>query len=298
MGKANEGISARWKHLVSSVSIIGPNGQLGSDLVKRFTAAGWEVKPVPHSLIAVEDFKSTVSALEANKADWIINKLEDCEKYSEKAWQVNAFGPLNVARAAKLIGSRCVFISSDYVFSGDQDEGSSYAEEDALSPLNVYGHSKAAGEVATLASDDQNLVVRVASLFGSAGSSGKGGNFIQAILNKAKNGESLKVVNDIRMSPTYTIDAATVIEMALSEGLSGKLHATNIGSVSWYEFARQILDISRIDTDLIPTESDFLKAPIRPKNSVLNVNRAMDLYPLHSDWKSALDRYLYEKKIL
>ncbi len=286
---------------MKSVSIIGPNGQLGSELVKVFTFAGWKVVPIGHSEISVENAESVSAALKRSRTDWVINtaafhKLDECEADSERAWEINTFGPFNVAGAAKLIGARCVYISSDYVFNGNKEIGSAYSEGAPVSPVNSYGHSKAAGEIATLAFDVNNLVVRVASLFGSAGSSGKGGNFVETILKKAKAGEQIMVVDDIHMSPTYAKDAAGLIEIALSSDYSGILHASNTGNATWYEFAREILNAAGVSTKLTPTQSDFLKIPIRPRNTVLSVNRAVSLNPLHSDWQNALNRYLFEKK--
>ena len=300
MGKANEGPCSRWKHIVSSVSIIGPNGQLGTDLVKVFSVAGWKVVPITHADISVENLESVRESLKTAKSEWVINtagfhKVDECEKDSAKAWRVNSFGPLNVARAAKAIGSRSVFISSDYVFSGNQDLRSSYSETDEVSPVNAYGHSKAAGEIATLAVDQTNLVVRIASVFGSAGSSGKSGNFVETILSKAKAGDPLKVVNDIYMSPTYTVDASQVILRALAENQSGTIHASNSGAVSWFDFASTILQLTGISTDLSPSETNWDQTPKRPPNSSLSVLKAIELIPSHSDWRDALYRYLLEK---
>ena len=106
------------------------------------------------------------------------------EKDSEKAWNVNALGQKNVATIAAEQNARSVFISSDYVFSGEK--GSPYLPSDPVSPVNAYGHSKAGGELSSLSVSDRNIVMRISSVFGSAGSSGKGGNFVETIINKAK----------------------------------------------------------------------------------------------------------------
>jgi dTDP-4-dehydrorhamnose reductase len=298
VGKANEGISTRWKHLVTSISIIGPNGQLGSDLVKVFTNAGWKVNPITHSEISVESAESVSTALKGAETDWIINtaafhKVDECEKDSQKAWEINAHGAKNVASVAKEYGMRSIFLSSDYVYSGNK--GSSYTEIDLVSPINAYGHSKAGGEAVTLAASPSNLVVRIASVFGSAGSSGKGGNFVETIINKAKAGDPLNVVDDIVMSPTYTVDAAKKILELVSRDESGIFNASNSGVTSWFSFANEILTQTGLKTSLSATKTNFESTPKRPTNSALDITKVEQILSSSPAWTDGLREYLLEK---
>ncbi len=288
---------------MKSVSIIGPNGQLGSDLVKTFSNGGWVVNPIPHAQIEVENIDSVKKALEQNKSDWVINtaafhKVDECEKDSEKAWLINATGPRNVAQISDDLGSRTVFISSDYVFSGNLPFGCSYQEEHPVSPGNTYGHSKAAGELATLSVSNQNLVVRISSVFGSVGSSGKGSNFVETIINKSKIGDQLKVVNDMYMSPTYTVDASRIIYAALEANITGKIHAANAGSTTWYDFANEILKILSLKNQISEAQSNWEQTPKRPKNSSLDGTKAAAIFGSHPSWQDGLTRYLKEKRYL
>jgi dTDP-4-dehydrorhamnose reductase len=285
---------------MKSVAIIGPNGQLGTDLIKSFKNAGWNAHPVTHEEIQIENIDSVRKSLNRYSLDWIINtaafhKVDECEKDSERAWQINAYGAANVSRIANELGAKSVFISSDYVFSGTKQAGDSYAESDRVSPVNTYGHSKAGGEASTLSANPNNLVIRISSVFGAAGSSGKGGNFVETILSKAKMGSPLKIVNDVNMSPTYTVDASNLILCALSSNQSGILHASNTGSATWFDFGKAILELSGIETDIIAIETNFEISPKRPKNSTLNTCAALKLLPSHPDWGSGLERYLKEK---
>jgi dTDP-4-dehydrorhamnose reductase len=283
---------------VSSVAIIGPNGQLGTDLVKVFTNAKWKVLPITHVQLSVENQESVLSALKNAQADWVINtaafhKVDECEKDSQKAWEINTHGAKNVATVARDLGMRSVFISSDYVYSGDK--GTSYSESDPVSPVNAYGHSKAAGEAVTLAASDKNLVVRIASVFGAAGSSGKGGNFVETIINKAKAGDPLSVVDDIVMSPTYTIDAAQKILELLNLDESGIFNSTNAGSTNWFGFAQEILVQTELVTELNASKTNW-EAPLkRPKNSSLDISKIENLSVNSPDWSDGLRRYLLEK---
>lgn len=285
---------------MKSVAIIGPNGQLGTDLVKTFSAAGWKVNPLTHAQIEVEKLASVASVLKENKSDWIINtaafhKVDECERDTEKAWLINAIGQKNVAQIASDIDAKAVFISSDYVFSGNLPIGNSYEEDHSVSPINAYGHSKAAGEIATLASNLNNLVVRISSVFGSAGSSGKGGNFVETIINKAKNGDALNVVNDIHMSPTYTVDASRIILNAIELNYCGKLHGSNTGSATWFEFANEILKLTGLKTQLSESQTNWEMTPKRPKNSVLSGGKSPDISGARHSWQNGLERYLKEK---
>lgn len=298
MGKADEGPRSRRKHLVSSVSIIGPNGQLGTDLVKVFSVAGWRVVPLSHAQISVENPESVSTALKSARTDWVINtaafhKVDECERDSQKAWEINAHGAKNIATAARDLGMRSAFISSDYVYSGDKS--TSYSEIDSVSPVNAYGHSKAAGEAVTLAANEKNLVVRIASVFGAVGSSGKGGNFVETIINKAKVGDPLSVVDDILMSPTYTVDAAQKILELLNLDESGIFNATNSGSTTWFGFTQEILEQTKLVTELSSSKTNWESPLKRPKNSSLDTSKIANLVINSPTWSDGLSRYLLEK---
>jgi dTDP-4-dehydrorhamnose reductase len=283
---------------MTSVSIIGPNGQLGSDLVKVFTKAEWKVKPIIHAEISVEKLESVTSALKVAQTDWVINtsafhKVDECEKDSQKAWEINTYGAKNVATVARDLGMRSVFISSDYVYSGNK--GTSYSESDPVSPVNAYGHSKAAGEAVTLAANEKNLVVRIASVFGAAGSSGKGGNFVETIINRARAGDPLSVVDDIVMSPTFTVDAAQKILELLNRDQSGIFHATNSGSTTWFGFAQEILKQTKLKVELNSSKTNWESPLKRPKNSSLDISKIEHLSIESPVWSDGLTRYLAEK---
>lgn len=283
---------------MNSVSIIGPNGQLGTDLVKVFSLAGWKVVPITHTEISVENFESVTKSLKSAKTNWVINtaafhKVDECEKDSQKAWEINTLGAKNVAVVAKETEMRSVFISTDYVHSGTK--GNAYTEDDHVSPINAYGHSKAGGEAVTLAVSENNLVVRISSVFGAAGSSGKGGNFVEAIVNKAKVGDSLNVVDDIIMSPTYTIDASRKILELMARDRCGIFNSSNSGSTSWFGFATEILAQTNLKTSLSASQTNWESTPKRPRNSSLNISKVETLVSQSPTWAEGLRNYLLEK---
>ena len=126
---------------------------------------------------------------------------------------------------------------------------------------------------------------------------GKGGNFVETMLAKAKRGEAIRVVNDQTLTPTYTVDLANQVSILLSTTHYGLFHVTNEGSCSWFEFAQAIFDLSKIDAKLSPTTSSAYKAQAaRPAYSVLE-NAHLKKLGLNQmrDWREALPAYLKDK---
>jgi dTDP-4-dehydrorhamnose reductase len=207
---------------------------------------------------------------------------------------VNAVGAWNVGRAAAGVGARHVFISTDYVFEGDAEIG--YGEDDLPAPVNLYGLSKAAGERAVRLACADTLVVRGAGLFGHAGSSGKGGNFVETMLAKADVGEAISVVDDQVVSPTATHDLAERILLLLEHGaLPGLYHAVNAGSCSWFGFAAAIFRLAGVSPALEPRTTTEADVP-RPRRSVLLDTKtgALGLPPMRP-WEDSLGWYLDQR---
>jgi dTDP-4-dehydrorhamnose reductase len=282
---------------MNKVAIFGSTGQLGTDLVDVLQASGsFEVIPLSHEMADCTDAGAVHRVVLRCRPQFVINcasyvRVDDCESYVQEAFAVNAIGALNIARACAELDACCVYISTDYVFDGEKQ--TPYAESDPPNPINVYGTSKLAGEYLVRQSTPRWLIVRVASLFGKTGSRGKGGNFIETILAKAREGEALRVVNDIRISPTYTRDAAKVITKLLDSGHVGLVHVTNSGSCSWYEFAQQALDFCQIEVPICAVSSSrYPMRARRPQNSSLASER---ISVAIANWREALGHYLREK---
>jgi len=281
------------------VAVIGANGQLGTDLVEVF---GEEAIPLTHKDLDVTDFES-LKILKELKPDVIINtaayvRVDDAELYPEKAFQVNAIGALNVAKIANEINAVNVYISTDYVFDGTK--GEPYAEDDVPNPLNVYGLSKYAGEIFTRNYSTKYYIIRVASLYGKAGASGKGGNFVEFMVQKAKNGEEIKVVDNMFMSPTYTKDVARMLKKFLElRPEFGVYHMVNEGYCSWYEFTKAIFEILGWEVEVKPIKSNELKRLAkRPQFSALKNKKLEELGLKMRLWREALGGYLGEKGYL
>jgi len=282
------------------VAIIGANGQLGTDLVEVFRGEGFDVVPLTHRNLDVT-VPESLKILKEVKPDVIINtaayvRVDDAELYSEKALAVNAVGALNVARAAEEVGAVNVYISTDYVFDGEK--GEPYNENDVPNPINVYGTSKLAGEVFTRNYSKRHYIVRVASLYGKAGASGKGGNFVNWVIEKAKRGERLRIVRDQVMSPTHTLNVArTLAELLKIEPKYGVYHMVNEGHCSWYEFTLEVFRILGWDVEIEPISSDELdRLARRPKFSALENRKLHELGLRMPDWREGLREYLGRKQ--
>lgn len=281
------------------VAIIGSNGQLGIDLAKVFDAD--EIIGLTHKEIEVENLDS-FSILTESSPDVIINtaafhKTDACEDDPGKTFLVNAIGAKNVAETCSQINAIVVYISTDYVFDGSNDVP--YDEYDIPNPINTYGISKFAGEFYTKLAQ-RYYIIRAASLFGVAGASGKGGNFVETMIKKAKNNQEIKVVDDIVMSPTYTKEAADIVNKIVKNMLPfGVYHVTNRGYCSWYEFAKAIFEILNMDVDLKPIKTHLLNSKAkRPAFSALKSVRLREYDLEMKNWKEALREYLIEKGYL
>jgi dTDP-4-dehydrorhamnose reductase len=279
------------------VAVIGSNGQLGTDLMKALQD-GHDAIGFTHEDLEVSDYNSCLK-LKEHHPDVIINtaafhKTDQCEDDLVKTFSVNTIGARNVTAISKEIGAITVLMSTDYVFDGNKKKP--YTEDDLTRPINSYGISKLAGELYT-EQNPKHYIARVASLFGTAGASGKGGNFVETMIAKAKNNEVISVVDDMWMSPTYTKDAASMLKKIMEMKLPfGTYHVANQGYCTWLEFAEEIFKIMSLNTTLQPIKTRQLQVKAsRPEFSALE-NAGLSRHGLHMrEWRTALNEYLIEK---
>jgi len=277
------------------ISILGSNGQLGRDLVAELS--GHDIQPLTRKDFDVTDHDRARAVLSESKPEMIVNltayhRVDDCESNPELAYDVNVLAVLNLVRIANDFDAKMVQFSTDYVFDGSRT--TPYDEACEPFPLSIYGNSRLAGEYVVRTQSRRYVLIRTCGLYGRAGSQGKGGNFVEAMLKKARNQESIRVVNDQTVTPTSTADLARQLAVLLPTPHEGLFHATNDGACSWYEFAAAVFDISGITANLSPTTSESYKAPARrPRYSVLENKRLKEL-GLHRmcPWREALAEYL------
>lgn len=280
--------------------MIGSNGQLGTDLMKALSN-GHQVVGLTHKDIEVSDSNSCRTLVNL-RPDVVINtaafhKTDQCEDDPAKTFAVNTLGARNIAMVTKEIGAADVYISTDYVFDGRQK--TPYGEDSVPNPINTYGISKQAGESFTK-QNPKHYIVRISSVFGVAGASGKGGNFVETMISKAKKGEAISVISDMWMSPTYTRDASSTLRKMLESNLPyGTYHAANEGYCSWFDFAKNIFEMAGLKPTLTPTKADqFPTKAQRPIFSALKTNKLAQYGMKPRLWNEALRDYLVEKSHL
>jgi len=277
------------------IALLGANGQLGQDLQDALRSH--ELHALTRNHFDVTDHSRTRSALMDIAPDVVLNttayhRVDDCETNAATAYSVNALAVLNLIRVANDLDSVLVHISTDYVFDGNSRQP--YTESSRAFPLSVYGNSKLAGEFLVQALAKKFILIRTGGLYGAAGSQGKGGNFVQTMLAKAQRGESIRVVDDQVVTPTYTVDIAHQLARLMPAEQLGLFHITNEGSCTWFEFARTVFELSGIEANLAPTTSDAYKLPAaRPAYSVLENARLKELgLNQMRHWREALAAYL------
>lgn len=218
-----------------------------------------------------------------------VDMAEDDDKV-EKVRAVNAGGTRNIAKAAKKLDCKMVYISTDYVFDG---QGEKPWEPDCkdYKPLNVYGQTKLEGELAVSELLDKYFIVRIAWVFGVNGK-----NFIKTMINVGKTHDTVRVVNDQIGTPTYTLDLSVLLVDMIETDKYGYYHATNEGGyISWYDFTLEIYKQAGLDTKVIPvtTKEYGLSKAARPFNSRLDKSKLVKngFTPLPT-WQDATRRYV------
>jgi dTDP-4-dehydrorhamnose reductase len=275
------------------ITIFGATGLLGKALMREWV--GDDVTGFGSGDGDIRDDKRVSDLVQRSRPDWIVlaaayADVDGCERNRNLAFDVNCRGALNVARGARQQGARLLFLSTDYVFDGTKR--TPFTTDDPRAPRNVYGHSKANAEVQISQILPECCILRTSWLYGAGGKC-----FPDTILKLAASRPQLEVVGDQRGSPTYTVDLARAIIQLCGKGASGIVHATNLGECSWYEFAREIVTNSGLQTVVRETTSDnFVRPAERPKYSVLCPESLHKYGVVMPGWQDALQRYLSERK--
>jgi dTDP-4-dehydrorhamnose reductase len=267
--------------------VTGGSGMLARDL--RDELADRDATFLGHSELDVTDLEAVIAAVMDH--DVVVNaaaytRVDDAETDVAAATAVNATGAENLAIAAESLGAKLVQVSTDYVFDGTAT--TPYPENAPVSPVSVYGSTKADGERLALAAHPTGtLVLRTAWLYGAGGD-----NFVAAMLRLAEKHDTVAVLTDQLGQPTWTVDLARQVVAAVDAGVEpGIYHATNSGSASRYEFAREIYRLAGLDPERITAaEGDQFKRPApRPAYSVLGhaAWNATKIAPMRS-WQDAL----------
>lgn len=310
--------------MLMKVLVTGVAGQLGHDVMNELAKRGYEgigsdikdtysgipdgtaVVTMPYVPMDITDKASVEKVLKEVNPDvvvhcaaWTAVDLAEDEDKKETVRKVNADGTRNIALVCKDLGCKMVYISTDYVFDG---QGTQPWEPDCkdYKPLNVYGETKLAGELAVSENLEKYFIVRIAWVFGKNGK-----NFIKTMLNLGKTHDQLRVVSDQIGTPTYTLDLAVLLVDMIETEKYGYYHATNEGGyISWYDFTKEIFrqaieaghkEYEKVTVTPVTTEEYGVSKAKRPFNSRLDKSKlTANGFNLLPTWQDAVKRYLAE----
>ena len=265
------------------IAIIGSNGQLGWELVRRAERRGYKVLALDLPELDITQPASIKGNLSSKKLSMVINAaaytaVDRAESEPEQAFAVNRIGAAHMADFCAQALIPLIHVSTDYVFDGSKV--GPYFEEDPVAPLGVYGQSKEAGEAEIRSRIQEHLIIRTAWLYGIHGQ-----NFVKTMLHFGKEKEVMRVVGDQTGCPTCAADLADAILLMTDHILSGKeiswgtYHYCGEGSITWHGFAKAIFNYAEkyesfSVREIIPITTDEYPTPAkRPPNSVLDCSK-------------------------
>lgn len=278
------------------ILVTGYTGQLGYDVVKHGLQLGFNMVGIGSKDLNITNKEAVSQYLKKERPDAIIHcaaftAVDRAEDDKDTCHQVNFNGTNNMAEAAKEINAKFMYISTDYVFSGEGQ--TPFKETDQTCPIGHYGRTKLEGEEVVKQLLDKWFIIRISWVFGI-----NGNNFIKTMLRLAETRDELNIVGDQFGSPTYTSDLAKLLIDMIKTDKYGIYHASNEGFCSWADFAQEIfrqadikVKVNSISTEEYPTRA------VRPKNSRMSKQKLIDngFQPLPK-WQDALENYLKQLK--
>ena len=291
------------------ILLLGGNGQLGTDLRAALSAhtvlATARAPGLDSGLRALDvgDQSGVAALIHEFKPDLVLNttafhRVDDIERDAGEALRINALAAQQLALACRAADCGLMHISTDYIFDGARR--APYVETDAPNPLSAYGASKLAGELLIRAAWPRHYMVRTCGLYGRAGASGKGGNFVNTMLRLAREGKPIRVVGDQVCTPTATADLAAQLALLIETRVWGTYHATSAGGCAWSAFAAEIFRlatarglIAAAPAVTAISSAEFGAPACRPAYSVLENRALADLgIDRMRPWQEALAGYI------
>lgn len=281
------------------VLVTGVKGQLGYDVVRELQKRGHEAVGVDIDEMDITDAVAVERVMTEVQPDAVIHcsaytAVDRAEEDIEICRRVNVDGTENIAQICKKLNCKMLYLSTDYIFSGDGERP--WEPDDEASPLNAYGQSKYDGELVLKKYVEKYFIVRISWVFGI-----NGNNFIKTMLRLGRENGAVKVVDDQIGSPTYTYDLARLLVDMIESDRYGAYHATNEGICSWYEFAKEIFRAAGMDNvSVTPVKSgEFPVKAKRPKNSRMSKEKLVtNGFSLLPAWQDAVARYIKELNLL
>jgi len=276
------------------ILVTGSGGMLARDLVPVLSEQGHDVIGLVKQELDITDAKAVVNSIEKVTPDMVINcaaysAVDSAESEQGSAFLLNGFAVQNLCLACQRYNIALVHFSTDYVFDGKKQRP--YSIYDQPNPINTYGRSKLLGEKYVIWLLTRFFLIRTSWLFGLYGR-----NFVKTMLECGRSNEPVYVVDDQRGCPTWTQHLAQAVADLIVTHRYGIYHITNSDCTTWYDFAKEIFRLAKVNVEIIRSSSQEMKRPaLRPHNSVL------DDYPLAQvlgrgmpTWQEALEQYLAE----
>ena len=298
------GVGGQLGHDVVNDAIGRGHEAVGSDIAEQYSgvADGSAVTTARYVQLDITDKDKVQETIEHIKPDAIIHcaawtavdAAED-EENKEKVYAINVDGTRYIAEAAKTVGAKMLYLSTDYVFDG-KGEHPWQPDDKNYAPLNYYGQTKLEGEMAVSSTLEKFFIVRIAWVFGLNGK-----NFIKTMINVGKTHDTVRVVDDQIGTPTYTFDLARLLVDMIETEKYGYYHATNEGGyISWADLAVESYRAAGMDVKVnrVTTAEYGLSKAARPENSRLDKSKLVEagFTPL-PDWKDAVKRYIAEAQL-
>ncbi len=272
------------------VVITGAKGMLGQDLSKILTEEKFLPIETDIHNMDITNYDEVRKVLEEKKPDFIIHgaaytNVDGAQSDAETAFLINKDGTSNIAKASAEIGIPIVYISTDYVFDGTKNKP--YLPKDKTCPINIYGESKLAGELAVQSLNPKHYIVRTSWLYGHNGK-----NFVETMINLASKQKELRVINDQVGCPTWSIELAKAIVNVIKNNKPyGIYHVCGSGFTSWHGFAEKIMELSGLDVKVVPVATEEFPTPARrPQYSIMENNG------ICPDWQISLENYIKLRK--
>ncbi|MCH9637308.1 dTDP-4-dehydrorhamnose reductase [Rickettsiella endosymbiont of Litargus connexus] len=273
------------------ILLTGANGQVGNEIVNLAKNRNLKLYSFTRTQLNITNLEQIEYVLATIKPHYIINAaaytaVDKAEKENKLAFSINSLGVENLAKIAQEYDIPLLHISTDYIFDGQKKNV--YLEEDEAQPLSVYGKSKLSGENLLREIWHKHIILRVSWVFGSYGN-----NFVKTILRLANERTELRIIADQKGAPTYAGDIAQtllkIVKFLYSNQFEwGTYHYTGTPALSWYEFAKKIIDDAQqlnhlMVKKVIPIATlDYPSIALRPANSELScdrITRVFDIKP-------------------
>ena len=278
-----------------NILVTGANGQLGNEMrnVSRESSDNYIFTDLEE--LDITDFAAVTSFMKDNDINVVVNcagytNVDKAEEDEITAELINAQAVEYLAKVCEYKNATLIHISTDYVFGGS-DSNTPLKEDATVNPTGAYGRTKLHGEEAIKNSGCKYLIIRTSWLYSKYGN-----NFVKTMCKLTSEKEKLNVVFDQIGTPTYALDLATIIfniiERRMFQGNEGVYHFSNEGVTSWYDFAKEICELSGNTCDIQPCHSDEYPSKVkRPSYSVLDKTKIKRTFNISIPyWKESLKR--------